>query len=103
MPYSIFQKLALSELRPTKMTLKLADLSVCHPMGKDVLFKMDRFIFPVDFVILDLDDKAEASLILRCPFLATSQAFIDVNDDILVLRVGDDEVVFTLIDAMCTL
>ncbi|XP_039123341.1 uncharacterized protein LOC120259954 [Dioscorea cayenensis subsp. rotundata] len=55
----------------------------------------------VDFGILDLDDKVEVPLILGCPFLATSQALIDVKDGQMVLRVGDEKMVFKLRDAMC--
>lgn len=66
MPYKIFQKLGLSELKLTKMTLQLANRSACHPMGiiEDILVKVDRFIFPVDFVILNLEKKAKVPLIL---------------------------------------
>ncbi|XP_039130912.1 uncharacterized protein LOC120267321 [Dioscorea cayenensis subsp. rotundata] len=66
---------------------------------EDVLVKVDRFIFLVDFVILDLDDKVEVPLTLGHLFLATSQA-IDVKYGVMELRVGDEEVVFKLRDAM---
>ncbi|XP_039113820.1 uncharacterized protein LOC120249368 [Dioscorea cayenensis subsp. rotundata] len=67
---------------------------------EDVLVKVEKFIFLVDFITLDLDDRAEVPLILGCPSLATSQALIDVKDGKMVLRVGDEEVVFKLKDAM---
>ncbi|XP_039119526.1 uncharacterized protein LOC120255785 [Dioscorea cayenensis subsp. rotundata] len=59
MLYKIFQKLGLGELKSTTMTLQLADRSLRQPRGfiEDVLVKMDKFIFPVDFVILDVDEK----------------------------------------------
>lgn len=74
MHYKNFQKLGLGELKPIKMTLQLANRSVRHPMGiiEDILIKVDRFIFPVDFLILNLDDKAKVPWILGRPFLATS-------------------------------
>lgn len=58
MPYKIFQKIGLEEPKLTTMTLQLANHSICHPRGiiEDVSMKVDKFIFPVEFVILDLDD-----------------------------------------------
>ena len=53
MPWSIFKKLKLREARPTTATLQLEDRSLTHPRGiiEDVLVKVDKFIFPVDFII----------------------------------------------------
>ncbi|XP_039130926.1 uncharacterized protein LOC120267338 [Dioscorea cayenensis subsp. rotundata] len=48
----------------------------------------------------NLDDKAKVALIIGFPFLVTSQGLIDVKDDQIVLRVGDEEVVFKLKDVM---
>ena len=47
--------LGLGELEPTNITLQLADQSVKIPRGivKDVLVQVDKFYFPVDFVVLD--------------------------------------------------
>ena len=80
------------------MTLQLANQSIRHPRGiiEDILVKVDKFIFPIDFVILDSDDKVEVPLILLRPFLATSQVLIDVKDRRMVLRVRGEEVVFKL-------
>lgn len=61
---------------------------------------MDKFIFLVDFVILHLDDMVEVPLILGRPFLATSQALIDVKDGRMVLRVEEEEIVFKIKDSM---
>ena len=63
---------------------------------KVILVKWDKFIFLVDFVILVLDDRVEVALILGKPFLATSQALIDIKDRRMVLRVGVEKVVFKL-------
>ena len=66
MPYKLFLKLGLEDLRPTRMTLQLADRSMRKPRGvvEDVLTKVDKLIIPVDFVILDVDDDVEVPLIL---------------------------------------
>ena len=53
--YSVYVELGLGELEPTNITLQLADRSVKIPRGivKDVLVKVGKFYFPVDFVVLD--------------------------------------------------
>ena len=55
LPYSVYVNLGLGELEPTNITLQLADCSVKIPKGivKDVLVQVDKFYFPVDFVVLD--------------------------------------------------
>ncbi|KAK5846099.1 hypothetical protein PVK06_002370 [Gossypium arboreum] len=101
-PYKMFKQLGLGEPKPTGMSIQLADRSVKYPRGiiEDVLVKIDKFIFPVDFVVLDIDEDVEVPLILGCPFLATVRAVIDVGDGKLVLRVGDEEIIFKIYDAM---
>ena len=58
MPLSIFRRLGLGEARPTTITLQLVDRSLKHPRGviEDVLVKVDKFIFPVDFIVLDMEE-----------------------------------------------
>ena len=102
MPYKIFQKLGLGEPKPTRMSLQLADRSVKFPRGvvEDVLVKVQDFIFPADFVILDMEADVEVPLILGRPFLATARAIIDVGDGKLVLRVGNEEVIVKMPDVL---
>ena len=57
------------------------------------MVKVENFMFPVDFVILDMDANVEVLLIFGRPFLATTRVVIDVADGRLVLRVGEDELV----------
>ena len=54
----------------------------------------------MDSVILDLDNKVKIPLILGKTFLAASQAFIDVKDGRIVLRVREEEVLFKLQEAI---
>lgn len=61
---------------------------------------MDKFTFPVDFLILDVDDKVEVLHILERPFFATSKALIDVKDAQMVVRVGEEEIILKLRDTM---
>ena len=53
LPYSIYKQLGLGELKPTSITLSLADRSVKIPRGmiKDVLVQVDKFYYLVDFVV----------------------------------------------------
>ncbi|XP_073137859.1 uncharacterized protein [Henckelia pumila] len=98
MPYSLAKKLGIGVMEPTTMSLKLADRSIKHPKGivENVLLKVDEFIFPVDFVVLDMDDDRETPLILGRPFLATSRALIDFQNGELILRLNEKQVVFNM-------
>ncbi|KAL5572849.1 hypothetical protein UlMin_022446 [Ulmus minor] len=102
MPLSIFRKLGLGEVKPTTVTLQLADRSIKHPRGiiEDVLVKVDKFIFPADFIVLDMEEDREVPLILGRPFLATGRILIDVHQGKLILRVQDEQVTFNVFEAM---
>ena len=102
MPLSIFKRLGLGEARPTTVTLQLADRSLKHPRGiiEDVLVKVDKFIFPADFIVLDMEEDKEISIILGRPFLETSRAMIDVQRGELKLRVQEEEVKFNVFEAV---
>ena len=67
---------------------------------EDVLFKVDKFIFLVNFVVLDMEEDREALIILGRPFLTTGQALINVKSGELTLRVGEDQVKFNLYKSM---
>ena len=58
--------------------------------------KVGKFLFPVDFVILNKEEDTQVSLLLGRPFLATGAALIDVQKGELTLRVGDEVVHFNL-------
>ncbi|GKG02696.1 reverse transcriptase domain-containing protein, partial [Tanacetum coccineum] len=57
MPLSVWKKLSLPELSPTRMTLELASRTVAYPssIAKDVFVQVGKFTFPTDFVIVDYD------------------------------------------------
>ena len=94
MPFSVFRKLGLGEVKLTTISLQLADRSIKYPRGviEDVLVKIDKFIFPADFIVLDMDEDEKIPLILGRPFLAMGRTLIDVQQGKLVLRVEEDEV-----------
>ncbi|XP_010247584.1 PREDICTED: uncharacterized protein LOC104590568 [Nelumbo nucifera] len=102
MSYSVFKKLGLGEPQPTRVALQLPDRSIKHPRGiiEDVLVKVDKFIFPVDFIVLDMEEDVDVPLILGRPFLATGKATVDVQQGQLSLKIQDEEVIFKMSDAM---
>ncbi|XP_022864267.1 uncharacterized protein LOC111384238 [Olea europaea var. sylvestris] len=102
MPLSVFRKLGLGEVKPRTVTLQLADRSLTYPRGiiEDVLVNVDKFIFPADFVVLDMEEDQKIPLILGRPFLAIGRALIDVQGGHLTLRVNEEEVRFNIYQAM---
>src|SRR4051812_24286270 len=98
LPYSLFKKLNIGEVKPTKLTLQLADRSIIHSRGiiEDVLVKVDKFIYPVDLVVLDMAEDRSIPLILGRAFLKTARAIIDVDEGKIILRAGDESIEFHL-------
>ncbi|XP_022014732.1 uncharacterized protein LOC110914234 [Helianthus annuus] len=96
MPASMFDRLGIGKTSPTKMSIQLADRSIKYPQGvaENLLVKVGDFVFPADFVILDMEEDNEVPLILGRPFLATAHAMVDMNGGKLTLRVGDKEMEF---------
>nr|GEX17441.1 reverse transcriptase domain-containing protein [Tanacetum cinerariifolium] len=102
MPLSIWKKLSLPELTPTRMTLKLANRSITRPKGvaEDVFVKVRKFHFPTDFVVVDFEAGPQVPLIIGRSFLRTSCALIDVYGEETTLRVNDEFVTFNLNQTM---
>ena len=94
-PYSMYKQLGLGELKPTSITLSLADRSIKIPKGtiEDVLIQVDRFYYPVDFVVLDTEPVAVGTnhvpIILGRPFLATSNSIINCRNGVMQLTFGN--------------
>ena len=95
LPYSVYVDLGLGELEPTNITLQLADRSVKILRGivKDVLVQVDKFYFPVDFVVLDtqpvVNQGTQFPVILGRPFLATANAIIHCRGGLMTLSFGN--------------
>ncbi|XP_021974301.1 uncharacterized protein LOC110869291 [Helianthus annuus] len=98
MPYKVFAKLDLGEPSPTRMSIRLADRSIKYLRGfvENMLVKIDKFVFPVDFVILDMDKDSKVPLILGRPFLNTTRTIVDVVAGQITLRVNDEHVTFDI-------
>ena len=91
----MYKQLGLGELKPTNINLSLADRSVKIPKGivEDVLVKVDKFYYPVDFVVLDTkpieNGPNHVPIILGRPFLATANAIINCRNGVMQLTFGN--------------
>ena len=92
LPYSVYKQLGLGELKPTNITLSLADRSMKIPKGivEDVLVKVDKFYYPVDFVVLDTEPiengPNHVPIILGRPFMATANTIINCRNGVMQLK-----------------
>ncbi|XP_050897805.1 uncharacterized protein LOC127104677 [Lathyrus oleraceus] len=93
MPLSIYKKMGLGTVQDTRMTLQFADRSIRRPYGivEDVLVKIDKFVFPVEFFILEMPEYEEIPLILGRPFLETGWCMINIEEGTMTLKVYDEE------------
>nr|GFC52507.1 reverse transcriptase domain-containing protein [Tanacetum cinerariifolium] len=98
MPLSVWKKLGLPDLIPTRMTLELANRTICTPDGiaRDVFVPVGKFTFPADFVVVDYESDPRVPLILGRPFLRTARALIDVHAEEIILRNGDERLTLNM-------
>ncbi|KAJ9552364.1 hypothetical protein OSB04_016409 [Centaurea solstitialis] len=102
MPLSVFNSLSIGDVRPTSVTILLADKTIAYPKGKieDILVQVDKFIFPADFIILDFEADKDIPILLGRPFLATARTLIDVQKGELTMRLLDQEITFNMFNSM---
>ena len=102
MPLSIYKKLGLEDPKPTAMRLLMADRTVKWPIGilHDVLVKVESFIFPADFVILDCEVDFEVPISLGRPFLATGRALVDMEKGQMTFWLNNEEATFNICKTM---
>ncbi|GKB40115.1 hypothetical protein Tco_0885057, partial [Tanacetum coccineum] len=105
MPLSTYLNLGLGELAHTKLTVELADRTVKYPKGiaENVLVGIGKFVFPVDFIILDMPEDIKVPLILGRLFLSTAHAKIDVYKRKDNLRSREDKDCFHSVKPGCSL
>ncbi|GJX25787.1 gag-pol polyprotein [Tanacetum coccineum] len=96
MPLSTYLNLGLGKLAHTKLTVELANMTVKYPkqIAENVLVGIGKFVFPVDFIILDMPEDIKVPMILRRPLLSTTRAKIDVFKIKITLRVGEEKIIF---------
>ncbi|XP_022899403.1 uncharacterized protein LOC111412712 [Olea europaea var. sylvestris] len=95
---SPYRKLGLGYPKAASIILQLADRTLKHPYGivEDMLIKMGEFIFPTNFIILDIEETSQIPIILGRPFLSTSRALLDFDTNEIVLKVEDKQQSFTM-------
>ncbi|GJZ67822.1 putative reverse transcriptase domain-containing protein [Tanacetum coccineum] len=96
MPLSTYLNFGLGKLAYTKLTIELANRTVKYPKGiaENVLAGIGKFVFPIDFIIIDMPEDIKVLLILRRPFLSTAHAKIDVYKRKITLRVREERIIF---------
>ncbi|XP_073061862.1 uncharacterized protein [Primulina eburnea] len=94
MPSSVYEKLGLSRIMPTGISLQMVDKSVRTPLGivEDVEHKIDKIRLLADFVVLDMGNSQNVRAILGQPFLATARAVIDLRQGKLTMEVDGESV-----------
>ncbi|GKD92939.1 hypothetical protein Tco_1372776 [Tanacetum coccineum] len=96
MPLLTYLNLGLGELAHTKLIVELADMTVKYPKGiaKNILVRIGKFTFPIDFIILNMPEDVKVPLILGRPFLSTARAKINVYKRKITLRVEEEKIIF---------
>ncbi|XP_012487904.1 uncharacterized protein LOC105801119 [Gossypium raimondii] len=102
MRYKMFKQVGLGKPKHIRTSIQLADRTIRYRRGiiDDVLVKINKFIFLVDFVVFDMDKDSDVPLILGQPFLATARTIIDVSTGELVFRVGDENIILQARDSV---
>nr|GEX65092.1 hypothetical protein [Tanacetum cinerariifolium] len=95
MPFSTYTNLSFKDLAHTRLTVELVDRVIKNPRGiaKNMLVRIGKFIFPLDFIILDIPEDDDVPLILERTFLSTAHAKIDAFKRKITLRVGEEKIV----------
>ncbi|XP_016570838.1 uncharacterized protein LOC107868683 [Capsicum annuum] len=98
MPFVIYKKLGFDTPNPTSMRLLMEDWSIKRLVGIlfNVLMKVDKFILPKDFMVLDCEMDQEVPIILGRPFLAIGKAIVDLELGEIKFKVQEDEVSFKI-------
>lgn len=105
LPYTLYETLGLGELQPTSITLQLAERSIKRLRGilEDVLVKVDKFIVPVDFTVLEMEEplmSLHLLIILEIPFIRTTYTKICVEKGIVSMKVNGEKIEFKVFDVL---
>lgn len=94
MPYDLYKKLGLGEYSLSSITLQIADKTTKKPVGmiEDVLLRIDQYVIPTDFIILDMPHDDKLSIIFGRHFLSTAGANVDCIDGKIVFNIYDDQI-----------
>ncbi|KAG7559335.1 hypothetical protein ISN45_Aa05g009320 [Arabidopsis thaliana x Arabidopsis arenosa] len=95
---SVSKRLGITDFKPSRISLILADRSVRYQVGlaEDVHVRVGNFYIRTDFTVLELDKEPQDPLILGRPFLNTGGAIIDVRRSKINLQIGDYSLEFDM-------
>ncbi|GKE07686.1 hypothetical protein Tco_1411237 [Tanacetum coccineum] len=98
MPFSMYKRLGMGKLEPINMVIEREDNIKSIPKGivKDLLIRIDKFIFLVDFVILDMIEDYRMAIILGRPLLAIAHAKVDIFRKSISLEVRNEKIIFKM-------
>ncbi|XP_071728272.1 uncharacterized protein [Rutidosis leptorrhynchoides] len=101
-PHSLYERLGLGPLKPTRIKIRLANHSFNTAIGiaEDIMVSIDTLVFPVDFVIIEMKEDLQVPLILGRPFLVTADTIILVQRNQLSIGVGEERVTINIREAM---
>ena len=102
MPYSIYKRINLKEIKPTNMCLSMADKSITYPLGilENVLTKVGKFVIPADFIVLKMEEDLEIPILFGRPFLRTAGAILDMKNGKITLEVDNESMEFDVFNIM---
>nr|GEV32447.1 hypothetical protein [Tanacetum cinerariifolium] len=88
MPLSVYKRLTDKRPAETDIKLSLASHSYIYPIGiaKDVLVDITGYVYPIDFMILDIKEDEKRPFILGTPFLTTAKAVIKFYKGMITLK-----------------
>src|SRR3954468_9380079 len=100
MPLSIFKKLEIGKISESETKLQFADHTIKNSYGiaEDVVVEIDKFVYPVDFHIMDIPEDEETPILLGRPFLLTSRCNLDIEKGELVVKSFDEEVTLKVLE-----
>ncbi|GJZ59252.1 zinc knuckle CX2CX4HX4C containing protein [Tanacetum coccineum] len=107
MSLSMYKRLGIGKLKQINMVTEMADNTKCTPKGivENLLIKIDKFIFPVDFnmfILLDMVEDFWMPMILGRPLLAIAHAKADIFKKSISLEVGSEKVIFKMRSSFTT-
>ncbi|XP_070002573.1 uncharacterized protein [Nicotiana sylvestris] len=100
MPLSIYKKLEkeIGEIQSAPISLQLVYETTITPEGivEYVLVRVDKFVFPINFIVVKMEEIKEVTLILGRSFLATGIAILDIEERKFMHIVGEETVTFNM-------
>jgi len=103
LPYTMYDRLGLGELQPTSINLQLANKSIKRGILEDVLVKVDQFILPVNFIVLDMEESLmplPLLIVLGRPFMRTTDTKIYEKKGTVSIKVNGEKIEFKIFDTL---